>query len=382
MDSATVKDDFLIQLKFQNNLPNAPSGPFLKNISILQSFDEFPEFRTSTLEKGYVWQPHFGLDMGIKLDLVDQEAILAQDKGSQQLDQSDLRYLTGTVEKGRGKAKQIDQSSKPWWLRNTTYMENNLYNVARVKVKTAEAKREVSAKRQAIDYNLDMFSTEFINDSFDQVSKTIEKLIAKNANGKLVREMPVVPLGGDVLSRGLHSLVRFDEDPTVAVSNGSSASEEGYSSSSSSAPNAKRRKVDQGLITNLRQMVKSEDLKNQVSEVSLVSPLVVPAASKSDQQQADQEAGQVVYSWVKDYRMDVQQIQDSFLFVFSDNSNSNSTTNGTNGANGASSSSSTNNHSSGGMEEVVQYFPVRTRVDMKKMNPEDSLPHDCIVLKE
>lgn len=355
VESAAVKDDFLISLKFQNNLPNAPSGPFLKNISILQSFEEFPEFRTSTLEKGYVWQPHFGLDMGIKLDLVDQEAILAQDKGLQ-LDQSDLKYLTGTVEKGRGKAKQIDQSSKPWWLRNTTYMENNLYNVGRVKAVAAEAKREASAKRQDIDYDVDMFSAEFINDSFDLVSKTIEGLIAKNANGKLMRDMPLVPLGADMDSL-VHSLVRFDEDPTV-LNNGSSASEEGYSSSSSMS-SSKRRKVDRGLITNLRKTVKSEELKHEVSEVSLVSPLV-PAVLKSEH-----AADAVVYSWVKDYRLDSQFIQDSFLFVYSDNSNSDS---------------NCANHSSGA--EAVQYFPVRSRVDMKKMNPEDSLPHDCIVYKD
>jgi len=357
MEAPPVQEEFLISLKFQNNLPNAPSGPFLKNINILQSLEEFPEFRTSTLEKGYVWQPHFGLDLGVKLDLVDQDAILYNEKVPV-LDQSDLKYLSGAGDKNRGKTKQIDQSSKPWWLRNTTYMENNLYNVGRVKAIAAESSKEVSAKRKAdVDYNVDMFSTRFINDSFDLTAKTVAGLVAKNAKSKVVREMPVVPMDYsdlDVIQffAKKHSLVRFDEDPTVA-STGTGA-DEGYSSSSSTAatPANKKRKVDAGLITNLRQTVKSEELKNAVNlEVSLVSPLVSTTSEVA--------ANESMYSWVKDYRMDVahSQLCDSFLFVYK-------------------------NSSEGGNAGSVQYFPIQARVDMKKMNPEESLPHECIVIKE
>jgi len=124
-------DEFIIKLKFANNLPNAPSGPFLKSIPYVNNgsysslYDnKFPEYRTSTLEKGYTWQPHFGPDLGIQLDLVDQDSILETDH--QTVDQSDLKYLTGSVDSGRAKLAQLDQS-KPLWLRNTTYMENNLF---------------------------------------------------------------------------------------------------------------------------------------------------------------------------------------------------------------------------------------------------------------
>ena len=37
------------------------------------------EYKISTLEKSFIWQPNFGLDMGINLDLVDQESILVQE---------------------------------------------------------------------------------------------------------------------------------------------------------------------------------------------------------------------------------------------------------------------------------------------------------------
>jgi hypothetical protein len=364
MDAVAVQDDYQLNLKFQNSLPNAPSGPFLKNIKITHSFDEFPEYCTSTLEKNYIWQPHFGPDMGVKLDLVDQEAILAQDKGSQ-LDQADMKYLA-TNDKSRGKTKQIDDSNKPWWLRNTTYMENNLFNITKVKAKAAEAAQTFSAKRPDLDYNRDMLSTAFINDSFDIVSKTVENLIAKNGANKLVRDMPVVPISTEnphalpFVDRP-HSLVRFDEDPVISTRAAGSA-EEDYSSSSSSTSASKRRKVDTGLITNLRRTVKSAELRNEVLEVSLVSPLVSPLVTAA--LDAAGAGGELLYSWVKDYRMDIQHIQggDSFVFVLPEPA--------TNGA----------GHSSGA--EAVQYFPIRTRVEMKKMNPEDSRPHDCIVVAE
>jgi hypothetical protein len=373
MDNSVPRDEYILNLKFRNSLPSAPSGPFLKNVNLAHTFDEFPEYCTSTLEKNYICQPHFGPDLGIKLDLVDQEAILAQDKAGF-LDQSDLKYLSTVADKGRGKAKHIDESDKPWWLRNTTYMENNLYNVAKVKSKTAIASEVISAKRPALDYDRDMLTTSFINDSFDLVSKTVSSLIAKNGTSKLVSDLPLVPIDGDVLNGiqftdRLHSLVRFDEDPVVSTHPG-----KGEASHTS-----KRRRVDSGLITNLRQTAKSEELRNEVLEVSLVSPLAAhPATSTQSQSQLTEEAGAesgVHYGWVKDYRMNVQhiQLQDSFLFVVQRDASEGHSSN--NGSNSGSADSD-------GSKQAEHYFPVRARVDMHKMNPEDSRPHDCVVLKE
>jgi hypothetical protein len=364
MDPSAPRDDYILNIKFSNSLPNAPSGPFLKNVKITHSFSDFPEYCTSTLEKNYIWQPHFGPDLGIKLDLVDQDTVLALDKADM-LDQSDMRYLAVTAEKGRGKAKQIDDNDKPWWLRNTTYMENNLYNITKVKSKVAAATETISAKRPALDYDRDMLTTSFINESFDIVNKTVADLIAKNGNNALVRELSVVPIDVDgaqdvpFLDR-VHSLVRFDEDPVVLATVGA---EEGYSSSSSSASASKRRKVDTGIITNLRQTVKSTELRNEVLEVSLVSPLGTEAASQSEL--TDGTSKEVKYQWVKDYRMDVQntQLHDSFLLVLPQ-------------------PQSTSVASAEGQEpeQAAQYFPIHARVDMHKMNLEDSRPHDCTVV--
>ena len=40
---------FLIDLQFQNTLPNAPSGPFLRKLGLYHKFDQFAAFTTSTL---------------------------------------------------------------------------------------------------------------------------------------------------------------------------------------------------------------------------------------------------------------------------------------------------------------------------------------------
>jgi hypothetical protein len=356
-----AQDEFLVSLKLQNNLPSAPSGPFLKNVSISNSFDEFSPYFTSTLEKGFVWQPRFGPQLGIKVDFVDEEALHLPDVPPV-LDQSDVRYLTGSIDKSRGKNKQVDQASKPWWLRNTTYMENNLYNLARAKAKN-EASKSVSAKRAAdVDYDKDMLSTEFINESFDIVAKTIASLVAKNPGNKLLRNMPLVPLDTDESNSSFaarqHSLIRFDEDPVV---------DESVDVATNKAKNGKKRKVDVGIVTNLRQSVKSESLPGTVLEVSLVSPFVASAATGSGDINGSHEKKQK-YGWVNDYRMDLQQqhtqLTDSFLFV-SQNRRSNG--------------SELNEED---VNSSVAYFPLSSRVDMKKMNPEDSVAHDCTIIRE
>ena len=70
---------FLFSLKFQNTLPNAPSGPFFKKVPLYSVMNPLKEYKVSTLEKSFIWQPNFGLDMGVNLDLVDQESILVQE---------------------------------------------------------------------------------------------------------------------------------------------------------------------------------------------------------------------------------------------------------------------------------------------------------------
>jgi hypothetical protein len=121
--------EFLCVPQFQNTLPNAPSGPFLSKFGMMQSFSELNVYHTSSLEKSYVWQPHFGPDVGIKLDLVDQDSILSPDGNiNHLLDHSDLKYLANTSERKRFMENSQDLS----WLRQTTYLPGLLHGHATI----------------------------------------------------------------------------------------------------------------------------------------------------------------------------------------------------------------------------------------------------------
>ena len=71
--------EFICQPQFHNSLPNAPCGPYFKQVDLLHPYADFATYRASSLEKNYVWQPHFPPDLGIRLNLVDQESILNPD---------------------------------------------------------------------------------------------------------------------------------------------------------------------------------------------------------------------------------------------------------------------------------------------------------------
>lgn len=362
VQQAMPADEFIIKLKFANNLPNAPSGPFLKaipyinNSSFSSLFDnKFPEYRTSTLEKGYTWQPHFGPDLGIHLDLVDQDTILAtsSENGSLTVDQSDLKYLTGSVDSGRGKLAQLDQQSKPLWLRNTTYMENNLFQRGKDQSKGIQARSSALSLQKK-----EMLSTEFIDDSFNLVQVAVTNLMSKATKLKVHRVMPLLPCDAairhpdasinDVSS---HSFVLFDEDPSLSIHGQSN--------------HAKRRKISDGIITNARKVQNKDGAKTQPDiDVSLVSAGVDEEEKQGDDIRA-LDGCWVEYQWVRDYRMEMHTNEHKDCFVFVYNKYSDSSSN-------SSSSSSLN----------MEYYPIDTRIEMKRLNPEESLPHDALVKRD
>lgn len=400
---ATHPDDFIINFKYYNNLPNAPSGPYLKNISSLYNNNKlydnhFPEFRTSTLEKGYIWQPHFGNDLGIKLDLADQDLILTTQDKSNSLDQSDLRYLTGTVDNSRGKLKQIDQSSKPWWLRNTTYLENNLFNTVRAKEKALEPNKVMIPKNNVITNKKDMFSTDFISESFSIVDDTVKNLIAKsNKNKVVISDIPLLPCQEALECSKpsqirYHSLVRFDEDPKLQMNN--TIMDDGNQQN-------KRQKISDTLITNLRHAQNGDTTKTQSSiEVSLVSSAgniavfdknnqsLVSSSDENNIIQVEESCSSdidridewIKCNWIKDYQMEVHHIEqpDSFIFVYNKNNNIESTTNTSDSNTTSTRTTTTSNISS----NVIEYYPIKARVDMKKLPIDDSLPHDTVIKRD
>lgn len=86
-------------------------------------------YHQSSLEKNYVWKPHFP-EAGVQLDPWDKESLLVPEDENLRGDaRNDRKYLA--EEDGRKTtSKDIE---RPWWLRNTTYLEA---------VSTAEGQRK------------------------------------------------------------------------------------------------------------------------------------------------------------------------------------------------------------------------------------------------
>lgn len=289
--SGSKNSSFLYSLKFQNNLPSAPSGPFFKKVDLFHVKEGYTEYRTSTLEKSYIWQPHFGNDMGLNLDLVDQDSILVQDSGKNQpLDPVEIRFLNGTGEKSRGKTLQLDQEDKPWWLRNTTYMENNLFkSISKVQKEDSIVKAVNEKKLKRIGgENFDPLSSQFIDESFDIVEKTVEKIQSKQKKSKVLWSLPIIPhivIIDDENQEGHpnYSIVRFDEDPV--------------SLSQANNNDNKKRKINECIVTNIRSSKDNSKIdKVSFFESSLIAPFDNNDNNVDEDEQVDHKK---FFDWVK-----------------------------------------------------------------------------------
>ena len=374
--------DFICLPQFHNSLPNAPSGPYLKNIELSHRYHDFSQYKTSSLEKNFIWQPHFGPDLGLRLDLVDQEAILNPlfVKNEDSIDASEMRLLKGDgPERGRGKLRSLEGGEKPWWLRNTTYLENNLYSSV-VQTKT--------------DYKRARVGTAFVSGieafvaSFDSIDKNVARL-AKESREKFGLEVewsiPVLP-GMDI--RSYFALARFDEDPDTTLNR--PKTEEGVAISLEN-------QAVFGILANIHQSAQDEEKK--ASMTSFFASLVLPSdekyvpgqtgsektsdalsegegessspmdtgsqASTSGKDISPVNPNAVLYKWVKNFNMDVNTKQDdSFILTIDAPSN---------GSSSASASSSSLPLSS------VTYHPVRSRLELKKINDTDE--HQAVVTR-
>eukprot|EP01040_Poterioochromonas_malhamensis_P002384 gene2384-2531_t len=340
--------NFVINLPYRNKIPPAPYGPYFKTIDILTSLkDEVPEYRTSTIEKNYVWQPHFGPDVGINIDLVDHDSILVADANAQANihpdDRKYINYVSNDKVKGKYQKSSFDQQSKPWWLRNTTYLENNPFNKSSTLKEENPKHRTRDLKKKLADPLLEQFSIEYIDKTFSLTDETVQRLQNQNKDKKkLVSSKPIMPLfEGDNTGRSkkrLHSLVRFDEDPKFVVNAVSGAGEGKF----------KKYKIDDSIATNVRDPV-SKDNTTTAKGVDIT--LVAPVAEDENYSRNKEEH---LYEWVKDYRMEVHQdAPNSNFVVIVDEEN-----------------------------QKVHYLAIDSRIDMKKLTLDQSIPQDCLVIRE
>ena len=368
--------DFICLPQFHNSLPNAPSGPYLKSIELSHRYQDFSQYKTSSLERNYIWQPHFGPDLGLRLDLVDQEAILnpVHVRNEDSIDASEMRLLKGDApERGRGKLRSIDGGEKPWWLRNTTYLENNLYSSV-VQTKTDFKRQRVGA---AFVSGIAAFAA-----SFDSVDANVQRL-AKESKEKFNLDIewsvPVLP-GGDFSNS--FALARFDEDPDTSMNRPKA------DAAIEDASKAENEAV-YGILTNIQQSsVDEENIKT--STTSFYASLVLPSGEKNipeepsstntvdaispsgeeDDNAAARSGGSessslkgssitassvdtVLYKWMRNFTMDVNTKQDdSFILTIDAPDNS------------SSSASASSSQCIGS----VSYHPIRSRLELKKLN--------------
>lgn len=351
---------FQINLPFRNTVPVLPCGPYFRKLEFppqSNSSTAVPEYRTSTLEKNYVWQPHLGPMVGVDLDLVDQESIL-QPKESQQhpLDPSEVKFLSGSFSsikgKGKGKLKVIDQAAKPWWLRNTTYLENNVFHKPTLTNDDDVLAKSRENKGKQLDLTKDIFSAAYIEESFASVEDTtMNKLQEFNPGKKMEWCVPVLPVlyenSGLESRKRQHSLIRFDEDPAkiTALPTGHDLN------NGNDEHKSKYFKHLDALVMNIRPPAVADVVTrtNNCFEATLVAPMRADAAALSQPLEDEENEGDIRFEWMRDYQMELQDMNltDSFMLVIDKKSLS------------------------------ARYFPISSRIDMKKSNR--PMPHDCVV---
>lgn len=372
----SLETDFISQPEFFNTLPSAPSGPFFRKIP-LSSFTKSSKFKASSLEKSYIWQPHLQ-EAGIQLDLVDQESILIPNR-TLHLNPMDAKYINAADSTNR-KNRKLTADEKPWWLRNTVYLENNLYGQRR-----PCAKDEADLKAAALALSVknstkfkDPYLISNIEDSFHAVTRHVTSDLKKHVPAKDARIEWSVPIYPDAIRFAApHLQVRFDENVQDMYARKCSMDNMNYD-------------AGRAIITNLRQQLTSEHASTKTFYASLVSPELASSAAPSDkkikkkstedddvdalfedeeeeEEEVKEEAvafavqsnklnqdGSLTYHWISDFKMEISGTRagDEFLLQVPD----------------------VNDLSAGAV-----YWPVRTRIDMRKLPVEDWSPLEVSV---
>lgn len=269
----------------------------------------------STLEKGYIWNPHVDVDINMKIDFVDQESITSR-PSKPILHAMDHIYLHPVT------AHKDTETVAPWWLRNTTYLENNLF---------ADPKSRVSEiASTSVHENENVTSTSGKNDedvskSFELVDETITKLVSMKGDIKLISSFEIIP--NESLMKEDHqiSYLRFDE---ILIPN---------------------KRMKSSIVTNIRSLETAKLAKLSAFESSLVAP--------SDQYIESKDESEMI--WIRDYILESQtnHKKDSYLLSLVPDDE----------------------------DEVrgkVLYCPIQSRLEMKKMAVEDSKPVNILLTRK
>ena len=347
---------FRISMKFQNVLPPAPSGPFYKLTAhkLWRDFSEFSKSTVSTLEKNYVFKPHYGNDCSINLDLVDQEEVIVDREFTRdELTPLDHKYL-----KDAGVRSSVNSENLSF-IRQTTYVDNNLYQTTikggkGIEIEEAVLKKKFAQAKKTID-NRDPYSMEYIESSFDTVDNYVEEMKRKNPKRKMLWSIPFIPIdlnaseSKSAEGETKKSIMRFD-----------SIMDSEFNSKNPEDGNNKKQKIamENLIVTNIRPS--ADDFGD-----SLMTSIVLPAGDIESRTDAEVDGEDLVlpefakYSWMRDYSMKLSKQDMTDTYVISIPSSSKS--------------------SKEAQESYAKYFKVDSKMDMKLWSVERSAPVDIFV---
>ncbi len=326
----------------KNPMPLAnPYGPYFKEIdiqSILKAKQNEIEFKTSTLENKHVWQLHLGNDLGLKLDLVDQNAFLNDDPKTVPPLSAEDKIFTSTdlQSNSRGKAngRTGNDQNLPQFFRQTVYMDNDPFHQRNKNHNVNEFAKTAAVKKKMIDQTKDILSPDFIEEFFSLVDRPLERLVKENAKKrKLLWSKPLLP--EDTNNNITRMIVRFTEDPAFSL---------GYPTADAvldGEENTKRFRIEESIFMNARA---SKDVGDESRNKNIT--LVAPSIN-------DESEETCTFEWVKDYEMDIQDsnLKDSYIISLKDSS------------------------------DQAIYFPLKLRLEMKKLAIDHSQPHKCTVTR-
>jgi hypothetical protein len=295
---------FICVPKFQNSLPRVPCGPYFKTIQLTHTFDNFASYTMSSLENSFIWQPHTKIDVGLNIDLVDQDMILASNRSSGVVDKDDVLFLNAISDRKR----KVDVLNKRVpWLKRTTYTSNDLNNNIN---KFTEVVQTKSQDKLQITSLLDKSSVEL---SFDASRKLTKSSIQTKSKRAVDWVLPLVP-DINMWTQALFQ-VQYTDD-TFKLGGVSTSDENNSSSNDGNA--AKRHKACTSSIITMRRLEvkKDEEIKNKSSFAASLHSNLSTNLNSDLSTSTDNTAAQR-YPLVRDFRVDLEGGKGDDLYALS-----------------------------------------------------------------
>jgi len=201
---SSSKSNFVCSLHFMNTLPEVPFEPkFLR----MPMDNKYFEYKTTSLERKYKYQPISDVDVGVNLDLIDY-SVYEIPKQVPELDPLDLDLVNAVVDSKV--VRRSTMSMKKDLLKKTSSVQKK-----KKKNKTRTIKEEISVDElikqiESPDYLPEQIKK--IEDSFDE-NMNLEFKHPTNTSLKPIEVLPIYP-SEDLWGNQYLEFV-FDSDPVI-----------------------------------------------------------------------------------------------------------------------------------------------------------------------